>query len=429
MNQERYPHLRRNAVCLGIDYVFFGIAIAFLNSTTVLPTLARRLTDSTVLVGLISTISTGGWLLPQLFAANFVAGRDRVKAYIIRPAFFGRVVLSATGVGILLFAVTNPGLALAIFFPCYLVFWLSDGIASVPWLDVLAKAIPPTRRGRLFGVSQIVYGATAIGIGGLVIYLLGPGSPAAFPLNYALLFFGAGLSLMISLAGVVLIREPVGQTSHDRISWGQYLPKLWNIVRTNPVFAQVMSGRLLVGFSTMAYAFYIIFAIENLGMSPGVVGPFTAAQTSGGILAGFVLGYLNERRGSVAVIRITVAMSLVIPVLALFAHFAAGALGPVLIYIYAIVFVLIGMVNSAFMLGFLSCIIEIAPASEIPIYVGLANTINSLMLVAPLIGGWLLRVGTYPLLFLVSALCAGLAFIPVWALAEPRTRVVEQAET
>lgn len=425
MRTEEYPDLRRNALFLGLDYVFFGIGMALLNNTTVLPTLARRLTDSTVLVGLISTISTGGWLLPQIFAANLVAGRERMKPYVIWPGLIGRLTLWITGISLLLLAKANPDLALTIFFVSYLLFWLSDGMASVPWFDLLARAIPPTRRGRLIGAAQAVNGLLSIGIGLLVSYLLGAQSPVGFPANYSLLIFGAALSMMLSLAAIALIREPTGRVSSDKISWTSYFPRLWKILRGDLSFVRLMSTRLLIGFSTMAYTFYILFATEKLNLTSAVVGYFTATQTIGGILGGFVLGYFNERKGSVSVVRITVITSFVIPMLVLVIHLTAGFLGSMLIYIYAIVFTLIGVVNSSFMLGFISCLMEIAPSIERPMYVGLANTINSLILVAPLIGGWILQVGTYPLLFVVSALCAALAFIPAWALVEPRTQVIE----
>ena len=427
MSEQRYPHLRRNAVFFGLDFICFGVGMALLNPNTVLPTLTRRLTDSMILVGLVSTLSTGGWMLPQIFAANLVAGRPRMKPFILWPALLGRLALLAAAVVILVFGGTSGSLTLTIFFPCWLLLWISDGIASVPWFDMMAKAIPPTRFGRLFGTSQIVVGFAAVGIGWLVTYLIGPHSPTAFPLNYALLFFGATVSLFGSFTSVALIREPVGQTSRQKSPWREYVPKLWAILRTDPVVIRLISGRLLVGFSAMAFSFYILFATEKLALGPAVVGPFTAAQTIGGMLAGLVLGYLHERLGSVAVIRVSVAGSLAIPLVALLVHLASGVLGSALPYVYGVIFLLIGVVNGSFMLGFLSCLLESAPPTERAIYVGLANTFNSLIIAAPLIGGWILRAGTYPLLFVISAVCALLAFVPVRTLAEPRTRNMQES--
>ena len=424
MAQEQRSHLRRNALCLGLDYLFFGLAVVFISNTTVLPTLIRTLTDSTVLIGVISTIGAGAWLLPQIFSANLVSGRERMKPFILRSAFVGRLGILIVGLVIMLTGATNPSLTLAAFAVLYIFFWVTDGIASLAWVELLAKAIPATQRGRLIGFAQAAYGALAVGIGWLIKYLLGPESSAGFPLNYSLLFYGAGLALMVSLAAIAVIREPLGHKSPRETSWREYLPKVWSILRTDPSFARAVSGRLLVGFGSMAYAFYILFGIENLGLSPASVGVFTAAQTIGTAAGGFLLGYCNDRRGSVAVIRIIILVSLTIPTTALAVSFVGGALGPALMYVYALIFILLGVLNSSFfMLGFMSYIVESAPVAQRPVYVGLGNTLNALILIAPLLGGWILSVSTYQVLFLVAAICPALAFIPAWNLVDPGSGV------
>ena len=73
----RIPHYRRNFLALLGDYVGFSVAMTFVGSTTVLPALAGYLTDSEIAVGLVSTVSTGAWMLPQLFFANMLINKPR----------------------------------------------------------------------------------------------------------------------------------------------------------------------------------------------------------------------------------------------------------------------------------------------------------------------------------------------------------------
>ena len=128
-------------------------------------------------------------------------------------------------------------------------------------------------------------------------------------------------------------------------------------------------------------------------------------------------------------IRIIILVSVAVPMIALATSFVGGDLGPALMYVYALVFILLGVLSSSFfMLGFMSYIVEIAPVSQRPAYVGLGNTVNALMLLAPVLGGWILRVSSYRVLFVVAALFPALALIPVWHLIDPRTRAKEQAE-
>ena len=94
-------------------------------------------------------------------------------------------------------------------------------------------------------------------------YLLGAQSPVGFPANYSLLIFGAALSMMLSLAAIALIREPTGRVSSDKISWTSYFPRLWKILRGDLSFVRLMSTRLLIGFSTMAFFFNVTAATEK----------------------------------------------------------------------------------------------------------------------------------------------------------------------
>jgi hypothetical protein len=66
-------HYRQNFICFVLDHVFFGVGLAFVSQTTVLPSFISQLTDSAPLIGLASTIQTGAWLLPQLLAASYLA--------------------------------------------------------------------------------------------------------------------------------------------------------------------------------------------------------------------------------------------------------------------------------------------------------------------------------------------------------------------
>ena len=48
------------------EFVTFTLGMTFASTTIVLPQLVGELTDSTVAVGLVVTVSSGAWLIPQL---------------------------------------------------------------------------------------------------------------------------------------------------------------------------------------------------------------------------------------------------------------------------------------------------------------------------------------------------------------------------
>jgi MFS family permease len=404
--------------------VFFGVGMALVSQTTVLPSFVSQLTDSAPLIGLSSTIITGAWLLPQLIAASYLADKDRKKPYLLLPTAVGRPVFWLLAGVLFLAGDRAPTLILGLFFIGLAVFMGTDALASVAWFDIFSEAIPPTRRGRLFGIGQVFSGLLTVGAGAVVNALLGPQGPP-FPRNYALLFFLAGLSLFTSWLAMSFLREPVKPTQAERLSWSAFLPKLLTVLRENRTFSLVTALRLLAGLNGMALPFYVVYATEELHLGVEAIGLFLSSQVVGSILAGFVWGYLNERSGSKIVIQCSVVMALASPLLALLMGPIAPLTGASAIYVYSLIFVAIGALNSSFMPGFLNFVLELAPSEERPTYIALTNTLCGVLLVVPFLGGWLLQATSYPILFTAAAGGVALALVLTFRLEEPRQNTGE----
>jgi len=90
------------------------------------------------------------------------------------------------------------------------------------------------------------------------------------------------------------------------------------------------------------------------------------------------------------------------------------------IYIYSLIFFAIGALNSAYMTGFINFVLELAPPEERATYIALTNTLCGVLLVAPLLGGWLLQATSYPVLFAVTAGGVVLGLVLSFRLEEPR---------
>ena len=78
--------------------------------------------------------------------------------------------------------------------------------------------------------------------------------------------------------------------------------------------------------------------------------------------------------------------------------------GTHLIWAYYVAFFAVGVTRSAMMLGFTNYTLEIAPAALRPAYLGLSNTLMGVMAFVPALGGRLLELTSYPVLFAVAAL-------------------------
>ena len=423
--ESSYPHYRRNFGALLADYSFFGVAMAFVNPNTVLPAFVRQLTDSPLLIGLNGTIQTAGWLFPQLIAARYLGGRAQKKRYMLIPAAIGRPVYFALALALFLGAARYPALMLTIVFGGMALFWMADALAAVAWFDVLGKAIPARRRGRLFGLAQVVSGLLTVGAGLAINYVLGDAGPP-FPHNYAGLLLAAGTLFALSWFAMASIKEPrEALKTDDADSQTPFLHRLTRIWKRDRDFRLFIAVRLLVGLNGLALPFYIIFATDRLGLGQGVVGWFTSAQVVGSMVGGVILGTLYERHGGRRTIQTGVGAGVLVPLWALLLPLWMPAGHPGMVYGYSLVFVALGVLQSNFMQGFFNYLLELAPADERATYIALSNTLNGIVLwPTALVGGVILKVtdNSYPTLFAITAAGVGLGFLCTAWLAEPRSR-------
>ena len=78
---------------------------------------------------------------------------------------------------------------------------------------------------------------------------------------------------------------------------------------------------------------------------------------------------------------------------------------------YPFVFVALGALYGIYMMGFFNYLAEITPERERPVYVGTGNTVMGLMTLAPVVGGWLLEVTSYRVLFAVATVLMAAGFV------------------
>ncbi len=415
------PNYRRNMFWLMNDYIFFVIAISLVSRDAVLPDFIGKLTDSEVLVGLSSIIFPLGLLLPQLVFAPAVARAGRKLPWVRVPGVMGRTMLFVVAAGIVVFGASESGVVLVIVFFGYGIFAFSDGIAALGWMEIIGTVLPNERHGRMFGRGRVIYSLIVLFVvSGLVRYILDPQTTPSFPNDYALLFFLAGLCLMISIVGFFFIKEspPSPQTKAatarvPRFGDG-YMSFLRQLLRRDRHFQRYISARVVLEASMIAIPFYIRFATESLHiLSADAVSHSLQATMLGGIVAGPFFGWLSERRGSRLVILTGCALLAMQPAVALL----AGSTGIAeLIYL---VFALGGMAAATHEPGMLNWIVEYGSEHR-SIYFSLASTFKIMGIFSPLVGGIIAEQFSYEALFVLTLAVGIVALGLSWRVAEPR---------
>ncbi|HEY4722076.1 MAG TPA: MFS transporter [Anaerolineae bacterium] len=411
--------LRRNVSALMIDSGSFGMAMGFIGYSTVLPALALALTHSEPLVGLVSTVWVGLWLLPQLIAGRWMAGRPRKKPILVYAGAISRFTLALFAILLIFGKAIDRNWLFVFFLIAIAIFRGADAFAAVAWFDVISKVLPLNLRGRVLGVMQAIAFGLQFLASFVVTWALGAFGPT-FPENYAILFGLAAVAILISLAMLASLLEPAAQVANnvsDQMHLTQHIRHIW---RTDQAFRQLSIARILVGVNALALPFYVVHATEYLHVPSDSIGLFLAAQTIGGVLSAAILGVVNERYGSAIVVRMTQLLALIPPVLGAALHFAG--LGNITLATsgYLLAFAAIGATDGSYMVGYLTYILEIAPESERTAYTGLANTIGGLLVIAPTIGGVLLQLTSFPVLFIAAGLGPLAGLFVAWTLPKAK---------
>jgi hypothetical protein len=409
--RERGPATRRLVepkeqrsflVFLG-DWVLFGFGMSVVNPSTVMPALVRELTSSAPLIGLVEAIKSGAWLLPQLACAWVLSGTTITRRHLLVPFLASRLSFALIGPLLLVAAGARPGLALGGIFILFTLFFIFDALGSLPWFDLFTVSLSPVNRSRLIGTAQVLAGAGGIGVGYFVARVLAGPSPG-FPSSYAILFAASGCFMAMELAAISFLRVPPDVHQRRRIPLRSFVRWVGRLLARDRDFRKLIIVRLLVGSSGLAIPFYMVFGLDVLRLGPESVGVFTAAQVIGSIASAPLMAVLSERRGTKSVIRLVACIALLLPLLGLALVLLKASLGQTaLLVILAVIFFLMGGVNNGQMAGFINYLLDYAPGAQRPVYIGLANTLNGLVLVAPVVGGWILSATSYPVLFAVTA--------------------------
>jgi len=394
----------------------------------VVATFLGRLTPSAIAVGAAAAIARFGWLLPQLFAANYAQGvRYRKPIYLLGAG--GRAIALGCLAVVLLWSTGLHGsyfAALTLFFTLWTVFSFISGLSGAAYNDVIGRAIPSEWRSRLLATRLFVGGGLAVVAGLLIRRILHASAEA--PLQPYGLIFGAGaVVLALSTLCFAVIREPAAPVGPSRPSFQIFLREGRRVLRHDPRFRLFLYAQLLGGVTKMAIPFYIVQARQVGGLHEMEVGTLLAAQAVGGIAFNPLWGWWGDRRGKLSLLKVLALSSGISPLLAIV--LASSALPPSAVVAgYAVVFFFVGATVSGEIIGDLGFLMEISPDDRRPEYSGYMNALVAPSRLLPLVGGVLLEVLSFQFLFMLAAGAALLARLAVlWNLDRPPAEPSERS--
>jgi MFS family permease len=269
------PEENRNFRLYVLNGAFVSMGHAFFAWNTVMAGLAWQLTGSNMLVGLLTSVAAAGMLWPQLLAGNrFEVLERKIPVYrafaVVRSLSIGGMALS-----LLLFH-DQPYLLYGLLLTGTAVLTSAGGVSLIPFMDVVAKAIPARRRAMLFALRRLSGGMLGFVAGVAAWYILSPRSGLSWPWNYALLLLAGFSFCTLAYAFFISSREPIQPVLSEAVSFTAFLRRGVTVFREDSGFRRFYYYRIFFHSGVMGLVLFVPFSMRAFDVPMETTGWFAA---------------------------------------------------------------------------------------------------------------------------------------------------------
>ena len=411
--EQDWPYRKRNFIGGLLHGGFFQFGAALSQDATVIPAFIYALTGSTLLVGAVSAIKRAGSVLPQLVFASFLETKRCKRPYLIGVLYFRSAVWFLLAWVTAALASRHPEVAAPLVLLLLGLFFLAGGLGELVYSYLVARTIPPRRRGAFFGLRQFLGGVAGL-LAGVVSHRILANPANELQDGYGRLFLLTAASIAVAGLGFVILREPEDEESRPVASLTDYLHESMDLARASPKFRKLVW--LSVGLYSiyLALPYFVVFARESLDEPPAHIGLYVGAIAFGQAVSGLGWGLLGDRHGYRLVLIGAAATTL----LSVAASLGASSWSPLL----AATFFFAGTGLRGADLGTRNYLFEITSAHLVPTCMALKNTLTAPTLLFPLMGGVIVEELGYRSLFLLCLALLAATLVFALAMPEPRKR-------
>ncbi len=409
LNPEVVKHFKRNFFANLMDAGFWFFGDSFVAAYTILPVFVSTLTDSPVLIGLIPALEGAGWFLPQLFLARHLEGQNRRLPLVLKLGIFDRLPYLLLALATFFLLKLNPKVAIVLFFIIYGIKVFSSGLVALPWQELIATVIPVSHRGRYWGFALIL-GKTLGMIGAVVSGLML--SNLAYPQNYAFMFVVGFICVAISYFFLTRNIEPEinrpGSVSDFKV-W----ERIRGILASDRNFRIYLLNRGVVFLSFMGLGFVTVYGLQRFSLPISYSAVFTAVMLVSEIVGYGIWGTIGDKDGYKRVIE----YCNVFLIAGLFSLIFVKS-----VWGLYVVFGVISFAHSGEYIADQNIAMEFGKEADRPTYIGMSKTLTGpFLLVAPILGGGIVKLWGYQSMFLAALIVSMGAFVIVkFYVKEPR---------
>jgi MFS family permease len=380
---------------------FLSIGTTVAEPSTILPLIINYFSGSSILVGVFASLLKGGAIFVQMIAAFYAQSYRFVMPYL-RIVFIFRF-LSWFGVGAVIYFTESHTLALWGIGIALFIFSFSAGFGNIYFKEIQGKVFTHKFRGRSMAYRQFFSGLGAILSGATAGVFLEHFSP---PNSFAYLFMISAFLMGIGFIAFGSIEEPEKEEIKERDgTFFKFLKESFVYFGKSRILKYQVLSFLFSYSHLIGLPFIILQAEENIELSGYIVGMLLSIQMLGGMLSNILWGNISSKGEDKKILYISFGIMILSFLLAIFFQN---------IYIYFLIFFLIGASIDGNRLAFGNLILIIAPPEKRPTYVALQANISSLGLFFPILGGVLLSFTNYTTIYIFSILGLFIGLFYLW---------------
>jgi MFS family permease len=390
---------QRNFAAGVVNGALFNLSVALVEPSVVLVVFVSHFTGSIFLQGLAGVVRPAAWCLPQLWTSSHVERRALAKPIYLAVSLV-RAVMWLLLI-IVVFTVRDPPVLLSAFFLLIVGEQLTAGFSGLAFMDMVAKVIPPAGRGVFFSWRMSLGGLLGIGGGVVVAALLAPESPFDFPANFGLLFALAGAAAIAAFLVWLTVREPPIEPRGQGGGLRRQVRLALAIWRQDANYRAYLQARVALMLVMVITPLVTVYVREGFGVPVGTVAVYPTVIAAGRVLCTAAAGWISARFGNRRLLRLGAGLGM----LTLGMVVLAGLLGlsaEVAGWYFLAVFAMVAARDAALQVALAALSINVAPEDKRPIYMGFANTVMGVVMLASSLVGVLVGVLGFEGVFLLA---------------------------
>ncbi len=378
--------------------VFLALASNFMDVDTIIPSMLIKAGGNSVHLGFLTAIMLGGSSVFQLIFAPILSKNSLKLKYLllgINLRIIALILMSA--MFFFSHSLTGDTIILLIFI-LISIFSFSGSYANVSYIDILGKSVKEESRKQFFSIKEII---TSIGILLSAVVVRELIKRFEYPDNYSILFFIAGILLLIASLGFWNLREirTINPIKKNLIDFFKLIP-IEIKKNKNLKYYLLIINTLGLGIGFMP--FLILLAKDNFDLSYKLIGNFLLFRIIGMLLVSTIFYKLSSKIGYKLLLIIAIIIGSSIPI------FALTLSDNQLFYQY--IFILSGIFVSMFKISNNGILLEISTNENRTMYAGISGAGKIFSTIFPLLAGLLIFYIGFTVVFIIVSIIILLSF-------------------